>query len=431
MKANAQFWKKAIVILILITASYLLNACVANDSLNIITSYLPGARNWSTTAVALPTTVGSWISIPLVVLIGALILKFGAFSILKSTYLVVGAAVLVIGVTTSYPVYFAALTLIKVGTTAVTFANMAVCNSWFHSWRGRALGIVTIGAPLSTALGVPLLNLGTGTIGFPMTWAIFGALGIAFGVLLFFVGKSTPEEYGMLPDGIQRTEEELERVGASEDAPEIWTFRHLIHQKTYWFIVLSISIFGFVLGGLLPMYINICGSAGLDVAAAVSTLSVGTMLGIPLSFISGVIDDKFGTQKSAALVWGFCTVMCVLMALVCSGFTAGALYVATFCIGVVTGCFPNINTSLKSYVFGRRAFIEVNRTSSVVENLFIGAAMTVFAVVFDLTGSYLPIFVVLAVILFVATIGMLFVKSLAPETVGAKKTAELASRGDR
>lgn len=416
MNKNKKFWNRASVILALILISYMLNACVANDSLNIITSYLPGAKGWTTTAIALPTTVGGWLSIPLVVLVGTLIMKFGAFAVLRFSYLAMGLGVIIVGVSDIYALYFIAVVLIKLGSTACMFSNMTVCNNWFHSWRGRALGIVTIGAPLSTALGVPVLNMGTGSIGFTTTWIIFGMIGVAFGVLLFFLGKSTPEEYGMNPDG-------AEAVAAGDamaalDGKE-WNFKALAKSGTYWFVVLSISIFGFVLSGTLAMFIAITGSAGVDIMAAISTLSIGTMMGIPLSFISGVVDDKFGTNKAAAMVWGFCFLLMVVMTLICNGVTGSLLYVASFCIGVITGCFPNINTSLKSYVFGRKAFVEINRSSSVFENLIMGIALTCFALVFDMTGSYAPIFIVLAGVMLALSIGMLFVKTMDPEA--AKK----------
>lgn len=413
MNTKSAFWKKATVILILITVSYLINACIANDSLNIITTYLPGARGWSQTEIALPTTVGSWLSIPLVVLVGTLILKFGAFAVLRISYLIMGIGVLIVGISDVYALYFVSVVLIKLGSTASMFGNMSVCNNWFHSWRGRALGIVTIGAPLSTALGVPVLNWGTGAFGFQNTWIVFGGIGVIFSILLFFLGKSTPEEYGMNPDGAE--------TAAAPESPDgtasgTWTFKNLAKCGTYWYIVASISIFGFVLSGTLAMFIAITSSAGVEMAAAISTLSIGTLIGIPLSFISGVIDDKFGTHKAAAMVWGFCFLLMVVMTLICNGITAIALlYIAGFCIGVVTGCFPNINASLKSYVFGRKAFVEVNRTSSVFENLVMGGSLTCFALVFDLTGSYAPIFIVLAVVMLILSIGMFFVKSLDSE----------------
>ena len=165
--------------------------------------------------------------------------------------------------------------------------------------------------------------------------------------------------------------------------------------------------------------------ASLEKANAVS-FDFAT-LGIPISMISGIIDDKFGTNKAAFFVWMFMVglILCVIFM---SPERSWLIYVATFCVGACTGCFPNINPSIKAYSFGRKAFVAANSVSSMVENLLMGLPLMYLALMFDTFGNYTLAYTILIFVTLIFGILMLFVKPMAPEVIGVEKAQEYVDK---
>ena len=101
---------------------------------------------------------------------------------------------------------------------------------------------------------------------------------------------------------------------------------------------------------------------------------------------------------------------------------------ATFCVGAVTGCFPNINPSIKAYTFGRKAFVTANSVSAMIENLFMSGALIFLSIISDLTGSFTPAYVIHVIITAIFAVLLLTIKPMAPEVIGVEAAKEIVKR---
>ena len=105
----------------------------------------------------------------------------------------------------------------------------------------------------------------------------------------------------------------------------------------------------------------------LFVEQAAIWLSVGAILGIPISFLFGVIDDKFGTPV-ACLVMGITELLPVIGLMTQGAAVAktGACNVPMLLVwgvGVacMTGGVPTMHPASISFAFGRREYQSANR----------------------------------------------------------------------
>ena len=65
------------------------------------------------------------------------------------------------------------------------------------------------------------------------------------------------------------------------------------------------------MGSMAMRYITLGGGEPTIWLQAVKYLSIGAILGIPMSYVFGLIDDKVGTVK-AAIVLGLCELLPIL-----------------------------------------------------------------------------------------------------------------------
>lgn len=424
-----KFRSHAVVIIVIVLIMMFLNGSAASDSVNVITSYFPMTYGWADTQVALPQTVGSLLSIPLLALAAVLYRKFETLKVLRVSFLIQGISVIMIGITAgNYAGYAAAAVLVRLCSTINQFGTYKLCTDWFNSWRGRVLGIVTIAGPISSASTAGVLTAGNAAMGFQTTFVIFGIVVLVFCVGCTLISKSFPESYGSCVDGILRTSEELRALDADLDTPGVWNLKAMLRTKEYWIVTFALAFFAMAMSGTMQMWIRITVMGkGLELAQAIIALSVGSLLGIPISMISGVIDDKFGTNKAAFFVWLFMIGLMLSMIFVTPD-RSWLVYVATFCVGAVTGCFPNINPSLKGYTFGRKAFVDANSVSSMVENLFMSGSLIFLSAISDIFGSFTPAYVILVIVTGIFAVLLLTIRPMAPEVIGLEAARALAEK---
>lgn len=140
---------------------------------------------------------------------------------------------------------------------------------------------------------------------------------------------------------------------------------------------------------LFPSFLE----AGVAPDLVLNLMTISALVGIPLSYFWGWLDDKIGTKRSCyTLAAGF-TLMSVGMVFAKSG---NLIIVAMAVIGIaaVIGGAPNLNPSMIVNVFGASEYLNVNRYLSIGQNILRLLALVMMSAIRDLTGSYTPGYVV-------------------------------------
>lgn len=190
-----------------------------------------------------------------------------------------------------------------VGTGMVCFGGLVVfvaVNNWFVAKRGRALGIVGMGASLGTILFVPLLTWIVTTTSWRWGWAILGVSiwgTVLLPAALFMVRR--PEDLGLRPDGeppvegssqaqpARSLQEETtsfppqSQIGLEEES---WTRGEAVRTRTFWLLVLTLGIGQMASQAvnlhLIP-YLQDLGYSAAIAALAVTARSAMQLVGSP------------------------------------------------------------------------------------------------------------------------------------------------------
>lgn len=445
MLKNKKFAKYAIALNILGVLFMFMYSGLQNDQINIIQTF----SGWTNDQTLIPLTVGNLVCIPLTLVYGTLFMKYGP----KKTLIpcIVLSAIGCAGIAlangmavdpanvaqgdvvegSNYAIYCVSLFIVRCTCMCFQMAGFQLAASWFIKFRGRVLGIVTLGSPLFSVVGTSVF---TGIISkymnsdYRMFYYGLCVLLVIIAVLVALLIKDTPESVGLYPDGADHAP--ISEEGASEDnitvkqllkMPKTWcmivnygAFQYVINccmaSMASWFVHLFLFNTDLVMAGPMGAAAVDLGAAVLFVGQAVKWLSVGAILGIPMSFVFGVIDDKLGTPI-ASLCLGLTEILPVLGLM--SQYKAVAetgvcsvpwLIVWGFGVACMTGGVPTMHPASISFAFGRREYQAANRIVMAIQLIPCAFAAQWMVAMFETSNPLIAWYHVLAVI----AVGLIF-----------------------
>ena len=362
--SNKAFRSKGILVLILTFCIQYMSCCLSSDSYNVLVVYLPKLYGWTETQIANAYTIGGLVAIAAGLWFGHLISKIGPVKVAFGSFLVMGIAQIAMAVSGSFAVYTITWIVLKSLGVSLAYCLATITSNWFVKYRGRALGINTMGGPLETATGVALLTWGCGTIGFAKIYSIFGVAAIVIGFLFLFLLKDKPEDCGLLPDG----DTDVSAMMTSEVKEEnSWSIKKIFTTKDSILLIIGMTIVNFVMMCMMIYFIARFLSAGYEQGVIVSAMSIGGLCAIPVSYLYGWLDDKFGTPKACVVYTVVLVTSTVALALADKGYVF--LIISAFGVASATGGLPNLHPSISSYVYGRNQFMYCHKYAYVVTSI--------------------------------------------------------------
>ncbi len=266
----------------------------------------PAAGGWSRRALMLPVAAGYALAVPAAFLCARTMARSGVRQalIIGSALAAAGCAAIMaangldaFGGADSglYGMYVLAQALLGCGCVCMSAAVLCLTALWFVRFRGRALGLVTLGWPLCAALGA---DWAAGCIAGRLggDWRpVWAALALALALLMpavRFLLRDTPEDTGLYPDG-EGTPPEGE--DDSETPPSLG---RLLGTWRFWLVLgvagaLTLTAAG-CLGTLEARLVAKAagGTSLLDRAA--TWLALGAIFAIPASYLFGWLCDRSG-----------------------------------------------------------------------------------------------------------------------------------------
>jgi MFS family permease len=372
---------------------YFLNAEMLTDLCNIYNTFFPELRGWSLVQIELPLTVSGYVYIPFAFLFGTLMITGDTRIITPIVLIVMGTATIVIGRTTSYSAYFASQFAMTFASRVMVLCAWQVMTSWYITTRGRALGIVTMGAPLGTAIFVNFLMRVISATAFAPVFTVVGIVIIAIGIASHFIMIRRPEEAGLMPDGILRSEKELVNLKGATRKSE-WTFKKLFRTRETWLFTVGFACCGIVMVGFMKIFIPRMLELGVPLPTALNFMTLAAVLGIGLSYLWGVIDDRYGTPVACMFLGVSFVVMSLSMFI--AGFHVGDMafiIIAVVFVAAATGGIPNLNPSLLAFIFGRRDLQACYRYIAIVDAIIVTPFSLFFGWIKDTFGNYNYVYV--------------------------------------
>lgn len=413
MAKNKKFLGYGILLSILGIVFMFLYSGLQNDQINIIQAF----SGWSGDATMAPMTVGNFVCIVLTFLYGTMFIKFGVKKSLIPTMIL--CAVGCIGVAAAnglacnggegnYVLYFISLFITRCTCMMLQMAGFQLVASWFVRFRGQIMGVITVGSPLFSVVGTAgMTTLITKKLGgdYRPFYLAIAVLLVIVAVVVAFAIKDTPEDAGLYPDGADHP---LKSEGAGEEVK--LTIKDILSTKKGWQVIISFGALTFIInacmGSMAMRYITLGGGEPTIWLQAVKYLSIGALLGIPMSYVFGLIDDKVGTVK-AAIVLGLCELLPILgLMLQPEGGSKVLMLVWGFGVACMTGGVPTLHPCIMAFAYGRREYQAANRIIMAIQ-LIPSAVAAQIMVGFMQRGQTTTAYIMLLIVLAVGIITLL------------------------
>ena len=431
MLKNKKFARYAIAFCILGIVWMFFYSGLQNDQINIIQGY----SAWNNQATLIPMTVGNLVCIALTLVYGTCFIKFGVRKTLLPCTLVAAlgcagiaaangiaslsgievasAAAGDAAVQGSYVLYAISLFLVRCTCMCFQMSGFQLAASWFIRYRGRVLGIITLGSPLFSVIGTSIMNtiVGTKLHGDyrPFYYGLCVVL-VIMAILNYALLRDYPEDVGLFPDGAdtapksEASDEVKLTVGQVLSMKKSWimivnygVYQFIINccmaSMVAWFVHLALTYSDVIAAGPLGGAMGQLGPMVLFLGQAAKWLSVGAIVGIPMSFIFGVIDDKLGTPV-ASLVLGITEFLPVIglmaqkSAVAATGTCSVPLLVLWgFGVACMTGGVPTMHPASISFAFGRREYQAANRIIMAIQLIPCAFAANIMVALFGNPGN--------------------------------------------
>ena len=401
-KNNPKFKKNAIMLLVLGFLSYYLFCVITGEQINLLTTTLIAETGWTITAVTNTLTYGSLVAVVMIFVINTLFMKFDSKFLMVGTTLLVAIGIAVMGfssVTLSMATFVIAWFVVRVVIVILQHGTNLMCTNWWGKNRGKALGLVTIGAPVASATFVAITTAGQNVgMKFADLYYVFAIVIAVIGVLMAIFYKDNPEKHGLYPDG------DLTPPPASaREEQSSMSVKEVLERGDSWLVIISFGILYFGITCITAYFVTVMLTKGVPASTYLPALSIGAIIGIPVSFLLGVIDDKWGTPV-ASIVMGLFYIVGFLGMALTNGSSVGTIIMATVGYAAITGGCPNLNPSINTYVFGRKNYLAASRIIMALQGViaaFANSYMGAFLNAGKVSAAYyvLCIAVVVAMIL--------------------------------
>ena len=427
-KNNPKFRNRAILLLVLGFLCYYLFCVITGEQINLLTTTLIAETGWQITAVTNTMTYGSLLAVAMVFIINTLFMKFNSKLLMVVTCFVIAVCIAFMGLssaTLSMATFVIAWFILRVVVVILQHGTNFVCNNWWGRNRGKAMGIVTIGAPVASATFVAITTAGQNMgMKFADIYYVFAIIIAAIGVFMIFAYKAKPEEMGLFPDG------DLEASAAvkAEENETTITIPQVLARKDSWLVIISFGILYFGITCITAYFVTVMLTKGVAPTVFLPALSIGAIVGIPISFGLGVIDDKWGTPVASMVMGVFYIIGFLGMALT-NGAFLGTIAMATVGYAAITGGCPNLNPSINTYVFGRKNFLAASRVVMAIQGI-IAAFANMYMGFFLARGNVSMAYYGLCIMVVVAII-LLFILSRKPAYDSPEAIAARAAKGGK
>lgn len=273
-------------------------------------------------------------------------------------------------------------------------AGFALIANWFPKKKSLALGWVTMGQTMSTALFVPMLAAFFGIFGVQYGFWAVSAIMIVLLVLVIAFIVNTPEEKGCTPDNVPMTAGQIEQSKLDlENYVAPFNSLQLLGMRDVWLIGLGSGGIYVVLVGVLSQLVPRLMAMGYSLQTSILFLSIAAFIGVPGAYVWGWIGTKVSTKAGLILYSLWWLVAVVLNMFEFNTFT---LYTSLAMIGLSFGGATNLTTSIVAEKFPRGAFITAFGVIQPIQGVIRCSAFAILAFGLTYLGGYSGAYALLA-----------------------------------
>jgi MFS family permease len=349
---------------------------------------------WSTAALAGPrsvTQIEGAITGPLE---GWLVDRLGPRRVVAAGVSIMGLGFILFGMTNSFWLYYLSSIIISVGTGLQGLLVMSVTvNNWFRRKRTIANSVMGLGYSMAGVAGVPALVFIQNQMGWQASAYITGLVIWAVGLPCSLLLLPGPEAIGSVPDG---SAPDIPRNETSATGEEYdFTLAEALKTRAFWLLAVGWAISNIGLVGVQVHIFLHLESTGLSRETVALVWSVASLSNMPSRLAGGFFGDRLPKNIMLGVSIILMGVAIYLLAIAESA-TMAFTYAVLFGIG--WGMRTPVVNAIQGEYFGRKSQGIIRGWLQTL-GLPIGIAAPVVAgYMYDIQGTYRPIFSIMALI---------------------------------
>ena len=337
----------------------------------------------SRTGVSVLYLASTTLSALLVTLVSRLADRFGPKIMLVAAGLGLGGACLGMATATHMLLFFVAFASLRaLGQGSLSINCILLVNQWFVSRRGRAVGIMTMGAVLSTALFPPFAKFLIDSIDWRGAYAVLGVLvaGLIVPVALLIV-RNRPEDLGQFPDG-------SDSPPVSETAQQASTARRrasVYRSPSFWLLAAALSTPSLVSTALVFHQASIFEENGLSATVAAGVFAIYSASSAVSSLAAGFVADRVG--PNLLVVFAMATLLLSLvLVVVTDSLLLAVVYVVM--MGISAGSYIIVHSTIWAWHYGRHGLGRIQGPAMTLSLCASAIGPLPLAIFHEITSTY-------------------------------------------
>lgn len=229
----------------------------------------------------------------------------------------------------------------------------ATISKWFVRKRGTVIGIASIGIGTGTMLLAPLAGYIVKVYSWQTGFVLLGITIIIIGVAAaqIFMGRTRPEDYGLLPDGDIRPYENGD-LPEEAAAPLNFSALSILKDSRFWVMTSCYSLAVMVWASISVHQVAYALDQGIDGIAAASAVGLIGIASIAGRYFFGVFSDRARDAKYLASL-GFVLMSLAMLVLLLTR-SAESFYLYAVLFGFGYGSMAPLMPFLMADRFGRQ-----------------------------------------------------------------------------
>ena len=281
--------------------------------------------------------------------------------------------------------------------------------SFFRRRRGLALGIVGTGMATGGLLQ-PVVVAGLEAWGWRSMAIVSGLIIFAVGLPLAGLVRHRPQELGLLPDGDQPGRP-AGANGASGDGPQYleevsFTAREAMRTRSFWLLSIGHAAGLMTVGAMLVHFVpHVTEELDISLGSAAQMVTLMTAMLVIGMVSAGWLGDRLDKRLIIVVaMFGHLGAM-LLMAWASA---VALVAVAAALQGVSWGARGPLTQALRADYFGTASFGKIMGFSSLIIMMGMTIGPLAAGGIYDLTGSYTPAFVSMAILVGLGSLCFIF-----------------------
>lgn len=283
----------------------------------------------------------------------------------------------------------------------------AAAAKWFIAKRSRAISFIVTGGGVGGGIIIPALGGLIAVYGWRSAAMITGIAILVLGLPPAFFMRSTPEEMGLQPDGIEPQFDDSGETGQIARPERELTVREALRTRSYWTYVTALLLRASILSSMVIHQIPHLEDMGLDYRMASGILGSMVAISIPGRLFFGWLGDKIDKRR---ILFFLCMMQAVGIFIFIHASTIFLLYIFVTVFGLGLGGAIPVVHAFRADLFGRRSFASLAGITMLFTMVPTVIAPILLGRLYDVTHSYVTGFYILLVLIILSGITFLMVR---------------------